>query len=55
MLIFSGDNKGTQPGYDDLRGGTIVEARGVVSLHAGQAVVKPVSIRIVGHTRSPGG
>lgn len=53
MLIFSGDNKSAQPAAGSIVSGSIVEALGVVSLHAGQAVVKPLSIRVTGATAAP--
>lgn len=53
MLIFSGDNKGIQPRAGVIASGSIIEARGVVSLHAGQAVVKPLELRVVGATAPP--
>lgn len=51
MLIFSGDNKAVQP--HSIASGSIIEARGVVSLHAGQAVLKPSEVRVVGGTAAP--
>ncbi len=51
MLIFSGDNKTVQP--QSMASGSIIEAKGVVSLHAGQAVLKPSEIRVVGATTAP--
>lgn len=51
MLIFSGDNKAVQP--HSIASGSIIEARGIVSLHAGQAVLKPSEVRVVGGTAAP--
>ncbi|WP_031500805.1 HAMP domain-containing sensor histidine kinase [Bryobacter aggregatus] len=53
MLIFSGENKAMQPRPESLKVGTLIEARGIVSLHAGQAVVKPISIQKLGHKGAP--
>lgn len=48
MLIFSGDNKPIAPAAAAVRPGSRIEAEGVVSLHAGQAVLKPHKITING-------
>ncbi len=53
MLVFSGDNAAAQPAAADMRSGLRIEADGLVSLHAGQAVVKPTAIRILGSQAAP--
>jgi signal transduction histidine kinase/CheY-like chemotaxis protein len=53
LLVFSGDNKAQQPAPGEVRSGQIVEALGIVSLHAGIAVVKPTQISITGSATPP--
>jgi len=53
MLIYSGDNLSGKPGTGQANVGSLVEVTGVVSLHAGQAVVKPVELKVTGSGRLP--
>ncbi|MBM3760304.1 MAG: HAMP domain-containing histidine kinase [Acidobacteria bacterium] len=53
LLLYSGDNKERKPDPSTVPAGTIVEVDGIVSLHAGQAVVKPIDIRVVGKQEVP--
>lgn len=53
MLVYSGDNKEGLPRAAELRPGSVVEATGVVSLHAGQPVVKPSDLKKVGEATLP--
>ena len=46
MLIFSGDNRAAAPGLQQVQAGTEITAEGVVSLHYGQAVVKPLKVTL---------
>ncbi len=52
-LVYSGDNIGQLPPNGQLRSGQVVEVEGIVSLYAGQAVVKPTLLRIVGEQSPP--
>jgi hypothetical protein len=53
MLVYSGDNKERVEQCKDVRPGTVVEVVGVVSLHAGQAVLKPNELKAVGESALP--
>jgi len=54
MLVFSGDNESKKPSGPDFAPGTLIEASGIVSLHAGQAVLKPSELRVIGSGSLPG-
>ncbi len=54
MLVFSGDNESRKPIGSDLAPGTLIEASGIVSLHAGQAVLKPIELKVIGTGSLPG-
>lgn len=51
LLVYSGDNKADSPPASTFRPGMIVEASGIVSLHADQPVVKPSDLEITGQTK----
>jgi hypothetical protein len=53
MLVFSGDNESRKPTGSELAPGTLVEAAGIVSLHAGQAVLKPNELKVIGKASLP--
>lgn len=53
LLIFSGENKQYQGAAAELRAGSLIEVTGTVNLHAGQAVLKPSSLRQIGSATSP--
>jgi signal transduction histidine kinase len=53
MLVFSGDNEAKRPLATDFPVGSLVEVYGTVSLHAGQAVVKPTELRLLGKASLP--
>ncbi len=53
MLVFSGDNQSKKPGASEMAVGALVEASGIVSLHAGQAVLKPSEWRVIGKGSLP--
>lgn len=53
LLIFSGENKQYQGAAAELRAGSLIEVTGTVSLHAGQAVLKPSSLRQTGSATAP--
>jgi signal transduction histidine kinase/CheY-like chemotaxis protein len=53
ILVFSGENKQYQSAAVGLRAGSQIEADGNISLHAGQAVLKPTAIRQIAATDAP--
>ncbi|MCX6612695.1 MAG: hypothetical protein NTW74_17820, partial [Acidobacteria bacterium] len=53
MLVFSGDNESRKPTGKDIVAGALIEASGIVSLHAGQAVVKPSELKVIGKGSLP--
>jgi signal transduction histidine kinase/CheY-like chemotaxis protein len=53
LLVFSGDNVSLQPPAGELRSGRVVEATGIVSLHAGIAVVKPRNVVLTDVATAP--
>jgi C4-dicarboxylate-specific signal transduction histidine kinase len=53
MLVYSGDNRERAAQGLEAKPGTIVEVVGLVSLHAGQAVIKPSELRILGQSALP--
>jgi signal transduction histidine kinase/CheY-like chemotaxis protein len=48
LLVYSGDNATRKPSPLEVTPGTVIEVAGTVSLHAGQAVVKPLEFKVVG-------
>lgn len=52
LVVFSGDNQEATP--ETVSAGMVVEAEGVVGLHAGQVVLKPVEWKVVGQETAPG-
>ncbi|MBZ2183257.1 MAG: GAF domain-containing protein [Bryobacter sp.] len=53
MLVYSGDNRERAAQGLEAKPGTVVEAVGLVSLHAGQAVIKPTELRVLGQSDLP--
>lgn len=53
MLVFSGDNESGKSSGSEIVPGTLIEAAGIVSLHAGQAVVKPNELKVIGSGTLP--
>jgi CheY-like chemotaxis protein len=53
LLLYSGDNKSKKPAASEAAIGSIVEVSGIVSLHAGQAVVKPMELLVKGQSELP--
>ena len=53
MLVFSGDNESKRSLGSEISAGTRIEAQGIVSLHNGQAVVKPTEIKVIGKGELP--
>lgn len=53
ILLYSGDNKENRPAAGEVNVGNLVEVSGIVSLHAGQAVVKPMELRVTGKAELP--
>lgn len=53
VLLYSGDNKANRPSASEVGLGAVVEVSGIVSLHAGQAVVKPIELKVIGKAELP--
>lgn len=53
MLVFSGDNESKRSIGAEISPGVLIEAHGIVSLHNGQAVVKPTGIKVIGKVVLP--
>lgn len=53
LLLYSGDNKAKKPAAGEVAVGSLVEVNGIVSLHAGQAVVKPIELLVKGQSELP--
>ncbi|MFN8942728.1 MAG: GAF domain-containing protein [Acidobacteriota bacterium] len=53
MLVYSGDNRERAAQGLEAKPGTVVQAVGLVSLHAGQAVIKPTELTVLGQSDLP--
>ncbi|MDX2269534.1 MAG: hypothetical protein NW208_15635 [Bryobacter sp.] len=53
LLVYSGDNRAQAPTSEQVRPGSQIRATGLVSLYAGQAVLKPESTIVTGQTNAP--
>jgi len=53
ILLYSGDNKEKRPGATEVSVGSVVEVSGIISLHAGQAVLKPMELHVTGRATLP--
>jgi signal transduction histidine kinase len=47
LLVFAGDNRSQAPSTAQVQAGSVVEATGMISLHAGQAVLKPQEWKVL--------